>query len=460
MKFVKILLVAICAQCLFSISLVGKASAATEVSKIGQKELKLFRDSLKRDLREARINTNDKTRPDFTAARRALEHAFNNPLGKNNPEVLLQAANTEYQCFQTERNRPAMGGRMDEKVIYASTAAGFEYYDQAYKLYHQPAISKNYATPSTKVYQQMQSNAYDLYRSTQGFRATAGYYYKQKDWAMSYKFFRMALEAMDCDLLNDFANSFPNMKDDFSKFRVDSVRQRMLYSCAVTAVLKGDHKLAIRELEAARYSGIEPNRVRQQLCKEYLILKDTVGYERTLKEGVSVLPSEPWYAENLLNLYLSKNDHKNALSVIDLVIKNAPGNAHNVELKGQLLDESGNTTAAEEIYKLAIAYDSTLLISYSSLGRIYFNRAIEHENAMVEARQFSKIYDVVVPMYEKALPYYNKAFENDKERKDESIALAIRTILYKRFQSPKCRNAKQLIRRYNEVSRAYGMSGL
>ena len=79
---------------------------------------------------------------------------------------------------------------------------------------------------------------------------------------------------------------------------------------------------------------------------------------------------------------------------------------------------------------------------------------------MVEARQFSKIYDVVVPMYEKALPYYNKAFENDKERKDESIALAIRTILYKRFQSPKCRNAKQLIRRYNEVSRAYGMSGL
>ena len=94
------------------------------------------------------------------------------------------------------------------------------------------------------------------------------------------------------------------------------------------------------------------------------------------------------------------------------------------------------------------------------MGRIYFNRALETEEALVEARQFDAIYTTVVPMYEAAMPYYNKAFDNDSERRDSSIAAAIRTILYKRFQSPNCRNARQLIRRYNEVSKAYGMSTL
>lgn len=426
----------------------------------GQKELKAYRDSLRRDLKEARINTNDKSTPNFTTARKALAHAFTNPYGKHNPEVVLQAAQTEYRCFQTERNKPASGGKMDEKVIYESSAAGFQYYVQAYQMFRDPKISKHFKSPSAKVYQQMRSNAYDLYRSTQGFRATAGYYYKQKDWKKSYTYFKLASDAIDSELLLDFANVQPAMNADFARFRVDSIRQQLLYSRAVTAVLMEDHQLAVKELEAARYTGIESNRVRQQLCKEYLVLKDTIGYERSLREGVSVLPSEPWYAENLLNLYLLKNDHPKALSIIDLVIKNAPGNAHNIELKGQLLEESGNVELAEEMYQLAVGYDSTLLVSYSALGRIYFNRAMAQETAMADARKFDKIYDVVVPMYEKALPYYDKAYQNDKERKDESIGAAIRTILYKRFQSPKCRNARKLIRRYNEVSKAYGMGTL
>lgn len=423
-----------------------------------KKAEKLMRDSLKYDLREARLNTNDKSKPDFAVARRHLEHAFKNPYGKGNPDVTLQAAHTEYQCFQTERNRPASGGRMDEKVIYASTAAGFLYYSEAYQMLKHPA--KGVPPASQKVLQQIRINAYDLFRSTQGFRATAGYYFRAKDWKNAHHYFKMALESIDSEMLKDYALVQAGVKEDFAKFRTDSIRKHLVYSCAVTAVQMGDHPLAIRELEVAKYSGIQPNRVRQQLCKEYLAIKDTVGYERTLEEGLGLLPDEPWYAESLLNLFLVRNEHQKALGIIDRVIENKPGNASTIELKGQLLDESGDVANAEVAFLQAIVFDTTLVVSYSSLGRILFNRAIAAENEMVEARRFDEIYDTVVPLYEKALPYYDRAYINDKERKDESIASAIRTILYKRFQSPKCRNAKQLIRRYNEVSRAYGMSTL
>ncbi len=425
---------------------------------LSPKAQKAYRDSLKRDLREARFNTNDKSRPNFTEARKYLEHALQNPLGKENPEVILQAAHTEYQCFHNERNRPANGGKMDEKVIYASTASGFNYYSQAYRMYRHPAKGTTFQQPNAKAYLQMRSNAYDLYRSTQGFRATAGYYAKQKDWKQAHHYYKMALEAMDSEILLDYARSNYAVKVDFDKFRSDSIRQRLLYSCAVAAVQMKDHELAVQELEAAKFSGIEPNRIRQQLCKEYLLLKDTLGYERSLLEAINLLPQESWYPENLLNLYLSRNRHAQALSIIDKVIALNPNNARTYELKGQLLDEAGDVDGAVTAFMSAITIDSTLVVSYSSMGRIYFNRAIEAENALVEARQFDQIYSVAVPLYEAALPYYNKAYDNDKDRKDESIASAIRTILYKRFQSPKCRNPKPLIRRYNEVSRAYGLS--
>lgn len=430
------------------------------VSKLTAKEQKAYRDSLKRDIREARFNTNDKAKPNFTEARRYLEHAMQNPYGKNNPEVILQAAHTEYQCFHTERNRPANGGKMDEKIIYASTATGFNYYCQAYQMYRHPVKGSNIQQPNEKSYMQMRSNAYDLYRCTQGFRATAGYYAKQKNWKQAHFYYKMAIDAMDSEILRDYARLNYAVKMDFDKFRTDSIRQRLLYSCAVTAVQMQDHELAVKELEVAKYSGIEPNRIRQQLCKEYLILEDTVGYERALLEAANLLPKEPWYPENLLNLYLLRNRHAQALSIIDRVIELSPLNARTIELKGQLLDEAGDLDGAITAYMTAINIDSTLVVSYSAMGRIYFNRAIETENALVEARKFDDIYKVAVPKYEEALPYYNKAYDNDKERKDESIASAIRTILYKRFQSPKCKNPKPLIRRYNEVSKAYGMSTL
>lgn len=417
-----------------------------------------LQDSLKHDLKIARQNTNDKSKPDFHKARESLKKAFQNPFGKDNAEVFLQAANTEYHCFQVERNKPATGKKMDEKVIYTCTADGYRYYSQAYQLLRHPVAGRKQVGLNMKQTQQMQSEAYDLYRSTQGFRATAGYYYNKKDWNSAYEFFSLAQSAMDDEILLHFAASNPEVKYDFEKHRTDSIRRQVKFSLAVTAVRMGNHQLAIQNLEDVKSTGIESNLVYQQLCKEYLAVEDSAGYERTLIEGAQVLPKESWFVENLLNLYLDRREHKKALEIIDRVLAFNPNNAQNIELKAQLLDEFGEVAAAEEAYKMAIANDTTLLISYSSLGRIYFNRALEAENELVEARRYDEIYRTVVPLYEVALPYYDKAYNNDHDRKDPSIATAIRTILYKRFQSPRCKNPKQLIRRYNEVSRAYGMS--
>lgn len=435
--------------------------SAEQMTKEERKALKAQRDSLKSWLKNARYYTNNRTARNFDTARKYLEKCLKSPLGKDNVVVYLQAANTEYQCFQTERNKPASNKSMDVKVIYASTSAGFQYYSKAYQMAMHPAAAQEQKKPlATKVLIQMRNEAYDLYRTTQGFRANAGYYYNQKDYKQAYTYFMLAQSAMDDEILTSYAHLNTQMRADFAKFTTDSIRNQLIYSCAVTAVQMGGDSLIIAELEKAKTTGIETNRIYQQLCQKYLSLADTLHYEQTLIEGDSAVSTEPWYAQNLLNLYLSQANHSKALSVIDEVIEDTPENAKNVELKGRLLDEAGRTHEAEQEYLKAIAMDSTLLISYSSLGRIYFNRAVEREQQMIEQRLFDEIYDECVPMYELALPFYNKAFENDKDRTDSSIPEAMRTILFKRFQSPKCKRPRPLIRRYNEVSKAYGWSTL
>lgn len=422
------------------------------MAKSQSKSFKIQSDSLKLCLKEAKYYSNDKQSYNFDKARGFLKLAFNNPLGTDNVDVLLQAANTEYQCFQTERNKPASNKKIDEKVIYSSTAAGFEYYLRAYE-----KLMNGERIPTRKQLQQIRSNAYDLYRATQGFRATAGYYYTKQDFKQAYHYFRLGLDALDCRLLNDFARYNGAMSLDFDRFRNDSVRNRLMYSCAVSAVKTGDHLLSIRELEAVKRCGIETKLVYQQLSLEYEALGNLEGFERTLREGTLLMPEEIWFPQNLLNLYLSQHELAKALPIADQLISLAPENASNYELKGRLLEEMNNVGEAENAYLEALRYDPLLLLSNANLGRIYFNKAVTSEDEYIAARRFDRIYDEVVPLYEKALPYYYRAYESDYRHEDASIATAIRTILYKRFQNPRCKETKSLIAKYNEVSRAYNM---
>lgn len=439
-----------------------EASSVVDPKALARQQ-KAEQDSLKHWMKEARQNTNDKAKPNFNRARAAMRKALASTYGKDNAEVLHQAATTEYVSFQNERNKPANGGKMDEKVIYAATAAGFRYYSQAYQLYHHPEHSNQLVTvktPSRKDLQLMRTNAYELFRVTQGFRATAGYYSQQKNWKSAHEFFDLALQSIDSEILADYAADNSEMRADFERFRTDSLRSQLTYSRAVTAVMMGDHELSIRELSAARTCGVETNGVYQQLCNEYLAVGDSAGYIATLTEGVTAVPGEAWFPERLLNIHLAHADYESALSAIDNVIATTPGNASNIELKARLLDELGRDDEAEPIYLEAISLDSTLFISYMNLGSICYNRAVIRENALVEQRQFDAIYDEAVPLYELALPYYFKAFELDTKREDDRIPEAIRTILFKRFQDARCTNSHELIRLYNKVSRAYGWSTL
>ena len=168
-------------------------------------------------------------------------------------------------------------------------------------------------------------------------------------------------------------------------------------------------------------------------------------------------PENNWYGRNLLNIYLDRKEYAEAAGFIDNIIATDPDNATFVDLKGRLLEMQNDIDGAQACYKRATELDPTSASSWSNLGRIYFNKAQAVEDELYTKKKWDDGDKVAGPMYNEALPFYENAFAFDTERKDNTIANAMRSILYKQFQKPSCPNKKELIAKYNEVSAAYGL---
>lgn len=424
----------------------GGDDAEKAAKKAAKEELKAFNKALK----EAK-KASEGTTPDFAAARAAIATAQANSNSKDNPEFYFAAGEVEYAQMNNERNKPALGGKMDEKTIYDCTDAAYDYYTKAYELYKAQ-------DPKAKNLETAKAHAFECYQITGGLRANAGYWYNAKDWKKAYAAFSKSIEATQSDLIKEGAAQNPILQETvYAPLAADSTINQTMFNRAVVAIYSEDHNLAITALEAMKDKNYETNLIYQSLAKEYLALQDTAKFVDLLKDGVQKMPEEPWYATSLMNVYLEQKNYAEAANYIDNIIKSDPNNARFVDLKGRLLEMQGDNAAAEECYKKATELDATNYQSWSNLGRIAFNRATDKENELYDKKKYDSVDKEAGPLYDAALPYYEKAFAFDSERSDNTIANAMRTILYKKFQKPSCPNKKELIEQYNEVSRAYGL---
>lgn len=428
-------------------ALKAQQKAAAKAEKAMLKELNGY-------IKEAKKLSEMPDKPDFAGARAAIAKGFENPKGATSADLHFQAAQVEYACFNFERNKPATGGKMDEKIVYETTSKAYEYYSKAYELY---AIPNEKGKVNDKNNETILTNAFDVYRCTGAFRANAGYYYGLKDWKAAYDYFNLSITATESKIINDHAAANPVAQQELSAYLADSTKNQTAFNRAVVAIYMEDHNLAIKELEYMKDKNYETNLIYQSLCREYLAINDSASFINLLQEGVKKMPEEPWYSTNLLNIYIDRKDYEAATKSIESIVASDPNNARYVDLKGRLLEMQGDVEGAITAYKKAVEIDPTQGSSYSNLGRVYFNKATDKENELYDQRKYDDVDKVAGPMYLEALPFYEKAFQYDTKHEDNTIANALRTIYYKEFQKPSCPNKKELIAKYNEVSVAYGL---
>ncbi len=164
-------------------------------------------------------------------------------------------------------------------------------------------------------------------------------------------------------------------------------------------------------------------------------LGDTLKAIETYKKGIEKYPkSAGTLIVELVNYYLSSKKYQEAIDYLDLAIKTIPEiSAILYTTKGGIYDFNLlKPDTAVLFYKKALAADSNYFDANYNLGVLYYNKAVEIEQASEKETNDLKFEALMVQRDEKfkeALPFLEKAYRINSD--DLPTVEALRNIYYR-----------------------------
>ncbi len=367
-------------------------------------------------------------KPNFKQARADIQEALGNEETMSNAKTWYVAGNIEQRFFEKENSQLQLGLAAKEKDMYKALMNGYKYYLKAVALDTLPN-EKGKVKPK-----HLKNIKKDLLMNSDGYIQGGVYYFNQKEYKKAYDIWNIFL---DIKSLRFMASEVSN-KSAYSTYAM------LEFNSALAAMQTGDRKLALKALNRAKGNGYAQNDVYKYLVTEYEVAKDTVNLMATLQEGNDLFKNEmveienqdgtvtkqkeTFYSLRLVNIYIFTNQYDKALSTLDAVIENDPENPELWNVKGQLYETQKDVDNAIKCFDKALSLRPDFAAALGNMGRMYFNSAIEKNNALsetiVNTAEFNKVRESeVLPLYRKALPYYEKAHQLDPEEREYMVAL-------------------------------------
>lgn len=365
------------------------------------------------------------------------------------------AAQVEDMSFNYERNKPATGGKTNEKECLSAAKKCYLFNQKAYDLF--TANPEDYSKKVLKTVPAMQQKALSYYLLTKGFQVNAGQSFKEKKLEQSLEEFLMSFDGSQSPFLLDVYRKDTVTYKSFATYLADSTQCRTLSNCAsiTTALGRFDESLAYYDsLKVRQY---QPDKVYRNTVSIYATLADTLAMKKELRSAIEVMPEDTWFQKNLLQLHIDKHEWDTAKVVADRIIEIDSTDVLVLNIVGQLHEIEEHPFEALQIYLKSFALDSMQMDVCSHIGRIYYNRVVQTKEKLFNQRKTHQANSKLTPLYDQAGEWYDRAYELDTEHMDPTIAQALREILYFHFTQTRCPNRAELIARYNEISRNYGL---
>lgn len=348
-------------------------------------------------------------KPNFKEARENIATALGNPESKDLAKTWYAAGFIENRSYEAERNKQILNQKANEKEMYTALAASVKYFVKAAELDQLPDVKG-------KVKPKYLKEIKTLIKSSQSSFINAGaYFWDLKDYQIAYDMFHNYTEIPKLEVMQG------------EEFVVDSNFYMIQYYEAIAASQIPNPKLAIASYEALKGTGYKENEIYQYLAHEYLAAGDTVNYSKTLEEGAIKFPSEAYYIQTLINIYINGGEFDKAINYLDAAIKQDPKNAQFMDVKGRLLEQEKKTEEAMATYKQAIEMDPNFAEAYGNVGRMYYNNAIDENDKAAtirDTRTYNEtIANKVKPLFREALPFYEKAHNLKPEEREYMVAL-------------------------------------
>lgn len=348
--------------------------------------------------------------PDFTEARSLIKGALENPETKDDAQAWYVAGVIEDQQFSAERTKQILGQQPNEPVMYDALIAILPYFKKAYELDQQPNQKGKIKPKYTKDIKSILSADHVYY-----FNGGA-YYFDQKDYKKAYDFFNQYLEITDLPMFEGTQTA-----------EKDSTYMTVQFYAAVAATQMGDSPTAIKVLERAKDTDFRQNDVYQFLANEYLTMKDTVSYEKTMEEGLAKFPDEDFFLLGLIDTYVRSGKNEKAIESLNKAISKDQNNPQFHYVMGMVYETGLKDYAkSEEFFKKALELNPEYLEALSGLGRVYYNQGVNKQgeaNMINDSKKYQEELAVAKDLFKQALPYFQKAHELKPAEMEYMIAL-------------------------------------
>lgn len=372
-------------------------------------------------------------KPDFKQARASILQAIAGESAED-AKAWYVAGNIEQRFFEKEYSQLQYGLGANEDAMYKALYDGYKYYLKAVEF---DTLPNEKGKVKPKYLKNIQK---DLLNNTDGYNNGAVHQFNnKKDYKGAYDYWNIILEIRDLPFMAPMAKKMPS----------DSIYAQIEYNASLAAYYSDDRALSVKAHERAKGNGYEQNSVYQRLVQEYSLARDTVNLIATLNEGNQLFgdtdverkhadgstyyKKEDFYGISLMNLYISSQQYDKAFEVLNEILPKSPESYDLWNVKGNLHENQGETEEAIKCFQKALELNPKFADALGSMGRIYFNQAVEKDNelstSITNTAEYNKAKEQeVLPLYRQALPYFEQAHQLNADEHDYMVAL--RNIYY------------------------------
>ena len=369
--------------------------------------------------------------PDFVAARNTIKDALTNDETKDQANTWYVAGYIGYKEFDSENLNRQMGRNIDVNKWGASVMESMEYWNKAYELALIPTYDKKgkakYDTRTPKnLLPKLQEYFLQQPLVIAGFTA-----YEAGDASTAYDMFTAHVNIPEMQIFQDYP-------EEGAKLVRDSSYYTCIYYAGRFAYEAGRYDEAITALERMNSEHASTNALRSEIIyaneyiyQIYIEQGDPVNAVESIKKSIDLFPEEAWFMQNLINLYINSGQEDKAIEYLDLAIQREPNVGQYYNSKGSILARVGRFDESFAAFAKAIELEPNNALFLESLGFAYVDlgNKLNDDATYLDAKAYAKAKKDIDAAYQKALPYFEKAYELEPE--NDSFKQSLRSLYYR-----------------------------
>lgn len=373
----------------------------------------------------------DAETPDYAGARAAIAEALQNDETKDLANTWYIAGFIGYKEFETNNLKRQMGQNINIDQWGAAVYESVNYWNKAYELALVPTYDKKgkakYDTRTPKSILPKMTEYFQFQPMiAAGFNA-----YEANDPSLAYDMFVAHCNIPDSKIMQD-------NPEELAKLLRDSSYYTCLYYAGRFAYEAQRYEEAIATLQRMNSEHANANALRKEIIyaneyiyQIYIEQKDTARAVEFIQGCIDLFPEEPWFMQNLINLYINSGQEEKAIEYLDIAIAREPNVGQYYNSKGSILARIGRFEESFKAFEQAIAIEPNNALFLETLGFAYVDlgNKLNDDAAYLDAKAYAKAKVEIDAAFQKALPYFEKAYELEPDNYD--FKRSLRSLYYR-----------------------------